>query len=155
MYFFSFIYIVILTQQISHYFHNYWGVNFLYVKIIKYIWNCDQSQLKINVLTLVRWMCKSYSTFGLFNIYFFFFSIIDLCSFFLYIKARMRIQCFCAVHLQCHFVKPHCLFFFFFKFWTVTTIPSWFNQICWAKVHYSTYNFFELTFCNFFFYTLF
>ena len=27
--FFSFIYIVILTQQISQYFHNYWGINFL------------------------------------------------------------------------------------------------------------------------------
>ena len=29
VFFFSFIYIVILTQQISQYFHNYWGVNFL------------------------------------------------------------------------------------------------------------------------------
>ena len=72
-------------------------------------------------------MCKSYSTFGLFNMYFFF-SIIDLCSLFLCIKALMRVQCFCTVYLQFHFVESLCLFFFFFfKFLIVATVPSWFN----------------------------
>ena len=32
------------------------------------------------------------------------------------------IQCFCIVHLQCHFGEPLCLFFFFF-FLTVATVP--------------------------------
>ena len=47
-----------------------------------------------NVMTLVGWMCKNYSTFGLFNIYslslflLLFFSVIDLCSFFQYIKKK-------------------------------------------------------------------
>ena len=82
----------------------------------------------------------------------FFFSIIDLYSFFLYIKVRMHVQCFCTVHLQCHFVEPlFYLFIFFYKFWTVTTVPSWFNQLCWAKIHYSTYNSFRLTFCIYIF----
>ena len=31
-------------------------------------------------------------------------------------KAQMCVQCFCTVHLQCHFVEPLCLFFFFFFF---------------------------------------
>ena len=117
-----------------------------------------------NVMTLVRWMCKNYNTFNLFNMYFFFFLIIDLCSFFLYIKARMCVQCFCTVHLvflRCTSIVPFCwttlsfLFFFSFfflnfKFWIVAIVPSWFNQLCWGKIHYSTYNFFGLTFCIFF-----
>ena len=93
---------------------------------------------------------------------FFFFSIINLYSFFLYIKARISIQCFCIVHpvfLRCTYTMPFCwatlsfLFIYFFKFWTIATIPSCFNQICWAKIHYSTYNFFELTFYIYFFFT--
>ena len=103
-------------------------------------------------------MCKSYSTFSLFNMYFFF-SIIDLCSFFLlYLKAWIRVQCFCTIHpvfLRCTSTTPFCwaticFLIFFLKFWTVATVPSWFNQIYWAKIHYSTYNFFGLTFCIFF-----
>ena len=88
----------------------------------------------------------------------FFFLIIDLCSFFLYIKARMCVQCFCTVHLvflRCTSTTPFCwasicFLIFFLKFWTVATVPSWFNQLCWGKIHYSTYNFFGLTFCIFF-----
>ena len=65
---------------------------------------------------------------------------------------------FCTIHpvfLRCTFTVPFCWAFFIFiffyiyilKFWTV---PSWFNQLCWAKFHYSTYNFFRLIFCIFF-----
>ena len=114
-----------------------------------------------NIMTLIRWMYKSYSFFGLFNMYFFFFfPIIDLCSFFLYIKARMHVQCFYTIHpafLHYTSTMPFCwatlsffFFFLFLKFWTVAIIPSWFNQFCWAKIHYCTYNFFGLTFCIFF-----
>ena len=53
-------------------------------------------------------------------------------------------------HFVCLFFVVVVVFFFFFKFWTVATVPSWFNQLCWAKIHYSTYNFFGLTFCIFF-----
>ena len=76
----------------------------------------------------------------------------------------MHVQCFCTVYLV--FLRytstvPFCwatlsfffffLFFFLFnKFWIVATVPSWFNQLCWAKIHYFTYNFFRLTFCIFF-----
>ena len=81
-----------------------------------------------------------------------FFLIMDLYSFFLYIKVRMRVQCFCALYiysviLLSHFVS---LFIYLFKFWSVATVSSWFNQLCWAKFHYSTYNFFRLIFCIFF-----
>ena len=38
-----------------------------------------------------------------------------------------------------------------FIFWIVATLSSWFNQLCWAKIHYSIYNFFGMTFCFFFF----
>ena len=48
-----------------------------------------------NVVTLIGWMCKNYSNFGLFNMYYsslFYFLIIDLCSFFLYIKRVNRLM---------------------------------------------------------------
>ena len=83
-----------------------------------------------------------------------FFLIIFKCA---YSVFALYIQCFCAVHLQCHFIEPLCLFFFLFsffflfnKFWIVAIVPSWFNKLCWGKIHYSTYNFFGLSFCIFF-----
>ena len=50
-----------------------------------------------NVVTLVGWMCKSYSTFGLFNMYwssFFFFFFLShwFVHFFLYIKRANRLM---------------------------------------------------------------
>ena len=56
----------------------------------------------------------------------FFFNHRFVLFFLLYIKSRMRAQCFCTVHLQCHFIESLCLFFFFFynKFWTVAIVPS-------------------------------
>ena len=89
----------------------------------------------------------------------FFFNHRFVLFFLIYIKARMRIQCFCTIHpmfLCCTSTVPFCwatFFFLFLKFWIVATIPSWFNQLCWAKIHYSTYNFFRLTFWIFFFFT--
>ena len=114
-----------------------------------------------NIVTLVRWMCKSYSTFGLFNMYFWFVQYVlfffnhRFVLFFLIIfksaNARTVFLCctssvfalyiYSAILLSCFF------FFLLLKFWTV---PSCFNQLCWAKIHYSTYNFFGLTFCIFF-----
>ena len=71
-------------------------------------------------------MCKNYSTFGLFNIYYskfcfvflfflFFFSVIDLCSFFLYIKRANRLMNSVMNNI---FDLVTCLFppFFSFKF---------------------------------------
>ena len=84
-----------------------------------------------NVVTLVGWMCKSYSTFGLFNIYcslfFFFFLVIDLCS-------------FSTILLHCLYIVFHCsstipfwlatLTFFFFFFLVLKNSYS-------TKRHYS------------------
>ena len=71
-------------------------------------------------------MCKSYSTFGLFNMYFFFsssfFSIIDLCSFSTVFLHYTAIVPFCLPSfeqlLQCHFglFKWHCSYNAFFSF---------------------------------------
>ena len=44
--------------------------------------------------------------------FFFFFSLLFVLFFFPFLY--IIIQCFCAVHLQCHFIEPFCLFFFFF-----------------------------------------
>ena len=74
---------------------------------VKMFWHLLDECVKATVLLV----CSIRTSF-----FFIFFSIIDLCSFFLYITARMCIQCFCAIHLQCHFVKPLCLLFFFFFF---------------------------------------
>ena len=71
-------------------------------------------------------MCKSYSTFGLFNMYcssfFFFFSQSSICAL------------FSTVFLHCSYSVFHCisivpfwlatLYFFFFKFWTLATVAS-------------------------------
>ena len=76
---------------------------------------------------------------------FFFFSLLFLLFFpFIYITLH-------PVFLHCTSTMPFCwVTFFFIKFWTIATVTSWFNQLCWAKIHYFTYNFFRLTFCIFF-----
>ena len=90
----------------SQYFHNYWDVNFLGRNkiIIKYETVTNHNWKKMfceNVVTLGCWMWKIYSTFSLFNMYcsslfilfyFYFFLVIDLCSFFLYIKRVNRLM---------------------------------------------------------------
>ena len=88
--FFSFIYIIILTQQISQLLRCQFLIS--QNKIIKY-------ETVTNMYFLVCSVCT------------FFFSIIDLCSFFLYIKARMYVQCFCTLHpmfLRCTSTMPFC-----------------------------------------------
>ena len=70
-----------------------------------------------NVVTLVWWIYKNYSTLvcSICTIHrFFFFSpIIDLCSFFYSIFALFIYSSILVSH-----------FFFFLKFWTVVTVPS-------------------------------
>ena len=50
--------------------------------------------------------------FWLATLSFFLFFLSFVCTFFLLLYISLYIQCFCTVHLQCHFVEP--LFFFFF-----------------------------------------
>ena len=49
-----------------------------------------------------------------YNSYFFFFFPFQssVCTFFFLLYILLYIQCFCAVHLQCHFVEPTLSFFF-------------------------------------------
>ena len=77
--------------------------------------------------------------FGLPPFFFFFFFV---CTFFFLLYISLYIQS----------TMPFCwaVVFFFFKFWIIATVSSLFTQLCWAKIHYSTYNFFGLPFCIFF-----
>ena len=89
---------------------------------------------------------------------FFFFSVLCLYFFFFSFYIYITVH---PVFLRCTSTVPFCwatlsfyfFYFLFFKFWTIATVPSWFTQLCWAKIHYSTYNFFGLPFCIFFFFT--
>ena len=99
-----------------------------------------------NVVTLIRWMCKSYSTFDLFKwhcsyrgFFFFFNNWFVFCSL-LNIYVRWYIYCYTnksnfTIFLQlltCVNALKHCSyralvswanFFFFPKFWIVTIVP--------------------------------
>ena len=100
-----------------------------------------------NIMTLIRWMYKSYSFFGLFNMYFFFFFPNHwFVLFFLIYKIANA----CTVFLRCTFTVPFCwatLSFFFFKFWTVATVPR-------GTVAIVTTVFFFFSFYFFFFFLI-
>ena len=79
-----------------------------------------------NVVTLVGWMCKSYGTFSLFNMY---------CSSFFFSFSWSSIYAiFSTVFLHCSYNVFHCLsivpfwlatlYFFFLNFWTLATVAS-------------------------------
>ena len=112
---------------------------------VKMLWHLLDECVKVTVL-LVCSIC---------TFFFFQFSICALFSYiyksanahtvFLHYTSNVFVLYIYSAILLSHFVS-----FFFFKFRIVATIPSWFNQLCWAKIHYSTYNFFGLTFCIFF-----
>ena len=110
-----------------------------------------------NVVTLIGWMCKSYSTFGLFNMncsspFFFFFPIIDLCSFFYSIFAL--------------FIQHFSLFI---KFHNIFALLYWHNKFYYKKLQcvnngtlvcsigtvatVATTNFFFSVFCLYFFFS--
>ena len=100
-----------------------------------------------NIVTLIGWICKNYSTFGLFNIYclslFLFFIFIFSCHWFVPFKVAMQLQYFGTVRLTYFTVQQQCScnspfvswvilpFFFFpfffltllFKFCIVATVP--------------------------------
>ena len=98
-----------------------------------------------NVVTLVRWICKNYSTFGLFNIYYssffcFFFPVIDLCSFFYSIFA-LFIQRF-SLFIYRSILVSHLLFFFFSVLFVLFFFPFYiYNCTVFALwAHYSCNN---------------
>ena len=102
---------------------------------VKILWHLLGECVKVTVL-LVCSICI------------FFFSIIDLYSFFLYIKVRMHIQCFATVHttfsivyLPCNFGEPLYLFLVL-------------NSSYRTRRHcsYSSYIFFFQVFCLYFFF---
>ena len=68
-------------------------------------------------MTLIGWICKSYNTFNLFNIY---------CLSFFFSSHQFVFFFFTAL-LHCLFTFPFwlaTLSFFFFKFWTLATVSS-------------------------------
>ena len=90
-------------------------------------------------MTLVRWICKNYHTFGLFNMYcsslflffIFIFSQSSICAIFLQNCCTVHTTFF-TIHLQFHF--SHFVFFFFsflflsFSLWLTTF--GLFNMYC-------------------------
>ena len=77
-----------------------------------------------NVVTFVRWMCKSYSIFGLFNMYLFFFFPSLICALFslIYKIANAR-----TVFLHYTSIVP--FFYFFFVFVFVFVFVFFFPQV--------------------------
>ena len=117
---------------------------------VKILWHLLSECVKVIVLLIC-----SICTFFFFNHWFVLFFLIyksaNACTVFLHCTSSVF-----ALYIYNAILLSHFVFFFsFFKFWIVATVPSWFNQLCWTKIHYSTYNFLGWLFVYFFLYTLF